>query len=67
MSAVHWYRFQVPLLADVQRKGTVPPKEKIKRNPEAAEKTKTTGNPRSATMSDQFTLKIEIDNRWFLL
>ena len=43
MSAVYWYRFQVPLLADVQRKGTVPPKEKRKGekiNPEAAEKTK---------------------------
>ena len=38
MSAVYWYRFQVPHLADVQPEGTVPPKKK--RKPEAVEKTK---------------------------
>ena len=55
MSAVYWYRFQVPLLADVQRKGTVPPKKKG--NPEAVEKPKPqgrreNGDPRSAPLAD---------------
>ena len=41
MRAVYWYRFQSPRLADVQHKGTVPPKNK--RKPRGCGKDKTTG------------------------